>query len=438
MIYSEIYFRQRQKISIFVIFLTFIFSVFSFLMIFSGKAMPSKASKIFLKRVEITNLTPVQSTIFWQTNEKSSCSIIYGEDKKKLNKVSFDERDVINKKNEYFNHYAILRNLQSDKNYYFAFICSNQKIIRPDGEYFSFKTPKNNLNLNKFSPISGRILRENLTPVSEGVVLLTIPEKKVYPLSFLIKNAGEWLIPLNFFYSLETNEEIILNGKERALIEIFTEEEKKKTTITGSIEDLLKKNHLVVIGKQYDISNEENVLSAFDKIEINKNIFEVIYPQEGALIPGKRPLIKGLGIPFSAVYIKIYGKNKVYSSNVNVDSNGRWNYVLPEDLSLGKYSSVFISKTQKGEEIKITRNFVITGVDAFEGKVLGTATEEADLIPTTPISSPTITSSTPTPTLIVYNSPTISKIKDLGNFDGFSILIGLSFLILGFGILFVF
>lgn len=433
MIYSKIYFKQRQKLPIFIIVFTLIFSTLSFFLIFSGKATPSRASKVLVNRVEITNLNPIQTTVFWQTNGKQICSLVYGESKNNLNKIVFDERDIEKEKKPYLNHYIVLKNLIPNKDYYFVIICQNQKIIKPNGDYFNFRTPNTISNLNKFAPISGKILKENLSPVSEGIVLLTISNKKIFPLSYLLKNSGEWIIPLNSFYSQDNYEEERIEENDQAVIEILTEDG-KKTTIIGSLKKLSEKNQVVIAGKNYNLQEEDNVLSAIDKINQEKNVFEVIYPKQEALIPGKKPLIKGLGIPFSLVSLTIKGENRQYSANVYIDKNGFWSYIFPENLSLGKYQAIFISKNEKNQEVKIERNFTITGNDAFEGKVLGTASQESEIKPTYDLIAP---STTPTQTIYYSPKPSVS-LPVSGNLEFLPIVASFSFILTGIGILIIF
>lgn len=435
MIYSEIYFKQKQKISSLVILLTFLLTLTFFLSIFYKHAIPSKASKINIKRVEITNLSPIQTTIFWQTNEKQQCWLIYGEEKNKLDKIVFDDRDIKEQKKKYFNHYSTLRNLKSGKTYYFSIICDNKKIIKPDGQYFSFKTPETINNLTKLNPISGKVLNENLLPLSEGIILLSINNKELFPLSYALKNSGEWLITLNSFYNKNDFLEKNLTENEIATIEIFTEDN-KKTTIIGSLKKLSEKNQVIIIGKNYNLlEDESNVLSASDFNDINKNKIDIIYPKENSLIPGKRPLIKGIALSHSFISLNIKSDKKNYSINLKADKNGNWLYSLPEDLDLGKYQIIFLTKDEKGKDINIIRNFTITGNDAFEGKVLGTASQESEIKPTynLPSLTPTEKIIYTSPTLILSKKPPVS-----GNTDFLSIIASLSFILAGIGILFIF
>lgn len=429
MIYSDLYFKQKQKVSNFLMIFTFVFSVLIFSSIYRKLRITSRASKIDLKRIEITNLNPIQATIFWQTETKETGWLIYGEKENILDKIVFDDRDIATSQNKYFNHYVTLKNLKNDTTYYFMIISDNKKIIRPDGKYFSFKTPKTISNLTKLSPISGKILNENLTPLNSGVVLFSINNKNLYSLSFLLKNSGEWLIPLNSFYKQDNISEVAIGENDKATIEIFNEDG-KKTTLIGKIKDLLSKTQILIIGKNYNLSQEENVLAAIDKNE-NKNIIDVIYPQEGAIIPGRQPLIKGFSYPYSEINLTLSSKTKTYSTKIKADKNGQWNYSIPEILDLGDYTLTFLTKNDKNQDLKIIRHFKITGNNAIEGKVLGEATNSANIItPTNIIPSPTM----------IYDSPTIipTNMPKSGNFNYLTVLSSIAFLLAGVGILLVF
>ncbi|GIW64967.1 MAG: hypothetical protein KatS3mg092_0900 [Patescibacteria group bacterium] len=227
MIYSDLYFKQKQKISIGLIIIAFFLSFVIFISIFKGAKIESRASKSDLKRIEITNLNPIQTTIFWQTETKETGWLIYGEKENILDKIVFDDRDLTTSQNKYLNHYVTLKNLKNDTTYYFMIISDNKKIIRPDGKYFSFRTPKTISNLTKLPPISGKILNENLTPLNSGVVLFSIKAKNLYSLSFLLKSSGEWLIPLNSFYKKDDINEVVIGENDKATIEIFNEDGKK-------------------------------------------------------------------------------------------------------------------------------------------------------------------------------------------------------------------
>ena len=85
MIYSDFYVPRENKLPtvigfLFIFFISVIFSRF-----FLGLAGSSKASLKVAKRVEIVNLSPTQTSIFWQTDQKESGWVLYGEAENKEN-----------------------------------------------------------------------------------------------------------------------------------------------------------------------------------------------------------------------------------------------------------------------------------------------------------------------------------------------------------------
>lgn len=434
MIYSNLYLEKKIKFPIFLL-LIFFLSFFLFFSILNKTAQPSKASLIKLKRIEITNLTPVQTTIFWQTDEKITSWLMYGEVEKGITNIVLDDRDTSEKKGLYFNHYATIRNLKPDKKYNFFIMVDNKKVVKPNGSYFSFKTPKQILSLNKLSPANGKILEKNLQPLPETIVLLTVNEK-IIPIFTKSKETGEWFLPLNYFYNFKDDKEELLTGKEVIKIELFNEKNglNEKTTLTSKLEDVTKNTQILIIGRDYDLLNQEGKVLSSEDYKSNFD-FQIIYPQNNALIPGKRPLIKGKAQPFSNIKIIIESKKKI-SANVKADSLGFWNYSLLEDLDLGKYKLTAKTINEFNKEIYLTINFTIIDNGGFEGRVLGTASGEPTIL-----ISPTPTSTyydEPTKK-VIFISPTLpTKLADTGLADLFPIFGGLSFIIMGLGILLVF
>lgn len=433
MIYSNLYLEKKIKFPIFLLLVVF-FSFFLFFLILNKTAQPSKASLIKLKRVEITNLTPIQAIVFWQTDEKLTSWLMYGEEKKGITNIILDDRDTSEKKGLYFNHYATLRNLKPDKKYNFFIVINNKKFTRPDKSYFSFKTPKQISSLTKLSPINGKILEKNLQPLPETIVLLTVNEK-IVPIFTKSKETGEWFLPLNYFYNFKDDKEESLTGKEIVKIELFNEKNglNEKTTLISKLEDVAKNTQILIIGKDYDFLNQEGkVLSSTDNKEDLD--FQIIYPQNNALIPGKRPLIKGKAQPFSNIKILIESKKKI-SANVKTDKLGFWSFSISEDLDLGKYKLTATTIDKFNKEISLSRVFTIIDNGGFEGKVLGTASGEPTMLP-----SPTSSSYYNQPTeKIISTSPTLpTKLVKTGLTDLFPIFSGLSFITIGLGILLVF
>ena len=422
MVYSNLFTEGRDKKIPTLLGIVLIgFVVVFFFNLMGRSAVPSKASKITLKRTEVTNLTPIQATIYWQTDSAGMGWIIYGEKQQELTRIALDDRDVSEKKSAYINHYVTIRNLKPGGHYYFAVISQNQKIVRPDGALFEFSTPTTSLAKTKIDPATGKVLQANLNPLPNAVILLYVDEKTV-PRSGRTKDSGEWLIPLNSFYDKETLEEKSLSGGERTRVEVISEEG-GISTITSKLGDLALNAETIIIGKNYNFVEADNVLSAsagFKNDTRNETGVEIFFPEEGALIPGKKPLISGVSLPGAEISI-VVNSLKTYSAKIRANRDGKWSYVIPEDLELGEHTITIKTKDREGKEVTLSKKFTIIDNGGYEGKVLGTASGE-----------PTITyapTATPTPTA----SPPVSGITSLVPVIG-----GISLLIIGGGILLVF
>ncbi|MCS7092918.1 MAG: fibronectin type III domain-containing protein [Patescibacteria group bacterium] len=441
-VYSKIFLKKKYQISksiflfIFFLFIVNFFLGLSFNQRLGLISKNTRASKMELKRLEITNLSPVQTTIFWQTEEKTTGWVVFGEKKETISTPVFDERDTSDKKNSYFNHIINLRGLRPDKEYFFFIISNNVKIGSNGNQPFRFKTPKTISSLTRLEPISGKVLKENLSPLSAGVVILSFTEEKIFPLSTLVKESGEWLLTLSSFFNKETLEEKGLTGNEKVRLEIF-DEQGKKTSIVGDLGQLTKKNHTVIVGKDYQVSEiKGEVLSLFSTSEERSKI-EIIYPKEGSLIPGRRPLIKGTALPIEKVFLRIISRdNQVNLSQVlSVNKDGEWSYLVPSDLPLGDNQLILLTTDENKKEVRKVVNFRVIGNDAFEGRVLGTATIPAALQTPSPTPLP---SPTPSYDASFTLSPSVTEavvtLPSSGSISSFSLL--LSLIIIAVGVFF--
>ncbi|MBI3366042.1 fibronectin type III domain-containing protein [Candidatus Roizmanbacteria bacterium] len=423
MIYSQMYLKHQGKVPTIVGVLIACFVGLLMIRFFSQTPLPSKAEKKILKRVEVTNLSPNQVVLYWQTNEKVPGWVIYGMKSSQLDKIAYDERDLITKKQPFIHHYMVLKNLHEDQLYFFKLVGDNTLLSNNNESSFSFKTPKNIANSKGKNPAYGKVIKSNGTPLVNGVVLVSIGN--TFPLSALTKPFGEWLIPLNMLFEKETYLTRTLGDKEQLRIEILSEENQVSNIIT----DLSKVSPLpqtIVIGSNFNFVGSENVLSAttFRETEKTTKEIDIVYPRENALIPGYSPLIKGVGLPDNEVLIEVHS-DTVFSSKVKTDDKGVWKLNLPSNLSPGEHTITIKTRDKDGNLITVERKFVI----AKNGEqVLGTATPEATI---------TLPLATLTPTkLPIYSltpKPPVSGGTITTPFIG-----GTSLIILGLGLILVF
>jgi len=408
--YTNLYLKNKPKVPFpLAILIVFIITLF-FANLFHKKPLPSKATKKLLKRLEITNLTPNQATIVWETEEKTTGFILYGENEKKLTSIILDERDTVNNKNKFFFHYVNLKNLSPGKKYFFVIVSDNQMIKKYEDEPFSFFTPKLQLPNKTPTLIYGKVLQETNIPLVNAIVFLNV--KDYYSFSSFTKETGEWLIPLNVFYSLKDLTPKVPSSSEKVLIEIISENG-LKTKVEGEIKKLSPIPQPLFIGRDYSFIFEEQVLGATFEKEINKKEeIKIIYPEEKAVIPGFTPLIKGKAIPGNEVLVNLLPMtgNKNYSARLKTDKYGFWSIRFLENLPLGSYQLIARTKSKDNKEIEVKREFRLVGNQAIFGRVLGEATPSATIVLSpTPTSQilPTETLQSPTPSpMIFYSTPT--------------------------------
>jgi hypothetical protein len=439
MIYSELYLKQKIKLPTVIGVLLVIFIMVVFSRFFLGLAGSSKASLKVAKRVEIVNLSPGQVSIFWQTDQEESGWVIYGEGEGKENKIVLDEKDLNNigqKKGKYKIHLTTLKELTPGKKYFFKMVSDDDHIIvQPNGNSFNFITPQSNLSgLQNISPAFGKVLQSNsVGPLINSYILLSV--KGGYPLLTQIKSEGDgsWLIPLNQIYNKDSQKILTIANKDKIIIEIITSEGAISTitTVKSKISPL-PQTTIFIKDKNFSFIEDENVLSASTDLTIpTNNQIDIIYPKEGVLIPGKIPLIKGVGLPQTIIEITINSK-KTYSTVITSDSRGNWSYLPPEDLELGPHTIILKTKDQDGKQLIIQRKFTIIALQGNEGRVLGTATSEPTIIFTsTPIPPIPTTPLKITTTIIV--TPPVS-----GSNVFWTIFSSLSLIIIGGGILLAF
>jgi len=435
MIYSQLYLKKRNYVpvplAILIIFLLIIF----FSRLFHRTSQPSRASKKMLARLEIVNLNYNQATIFWQTNEKTTGYLLYGESRNKISNLKIDDRDTPTKKNQFFYHVVNLRNLSPQKQYFFLIVIDDRPLRQENGEPFSFFTPS--LQLENKSPklIYGKILQSNNLPLENAVVFLNSGQH--YSFLSVSKASGEWLIPLNIFYQKDNLKAKIPTVNEKITIEILSEEG-EKTTATGKIDQFSPLPQPLIIGKNYNFLFEENILGVEDQVKSVKdsdNDIDIIFPKENAIVPGYTPIIKGRAIAGKEVFLTIFSldnSTKNYSARIKVDKNGYWSLRFLENFLPSRYQLVLQTKDQNNKDIVLKRDFRLIGNQAIQGKILGEATPSATIIPDpTPTLFDTLI---PTPTIVITPTTPVSggsNIFWLSVFGFLSIIFGLR-LLLGF------
>ena len=441
MSYSDLYFNQKKGTSP-ILFGIALLSLVGFMAFFfkTGNVTTSKASKIKIASHRIVNLSPQEVGIFWQTNVPQESSIIYGEVKPE--KFILDERDSTNQKQAYIYHYAIIRNLSESKKYYYRIVTDEGMFPALEEEPLFFTTPYNRNIRSNLRAAYGKVMLINTDKAVENAFVFLNFEKKYYSLMTMTKSDGSFVIPLNYFVDLNTNDEILPDPNEVTEIEIFNNSNRVK--IKAKINQTNNLPTIILGGEDKDLTQVEQVLAATTKTETKnentKNINEsmlIIFPKENSIIPASRPLIKGVVTPNKSVIISINSKPE-YVFRTQANKIGEWKVVPEKSINAGDYILTLTSEDEKGNQYLVKRNFSI----AKNGEqVLGEATAEPTLEPTTqavPLSTPTTTLISPTTDINQYITPTASPPVSGSNNSNWLIIISSSLMIIGLGVLFVF
>lgn len=430
MIYSQIYLKNKVKIPSIIVLLLILIIIFVFISIFTKSTVTSKASITVVKRVNETNLLPNQVTIFWQTARKESgCVFLYNQYKQLVRTSTFifhDERDLEQNKYLFYNHYATLKELDKGKKYFYKLGGGNKKAcLTQYDSFYSFTTPETILPTSNFQPACGKVIQSNGGALVDAIVILSI--SNIYPVSVRTKSKGEWVIPISNFYAKDTLKPLMPKINEQVTIEIISEE-LKSSLVTTDFSQVSPLPQTIIIGNKYNF--KDNVLAITDTIKYKaasqaKDI-DILFPQADAVIPGRKPLIKGIAKPNREVLV-IVEAIRSFSTKIISDKDGLWKVIPPIDLDPGEYKITAITEDSQNKQIKIQRKFYIA--KSGEG-VLGQATAE----PT--ITAPEL-SVTPSPTSEILSTPTSTPVVAGTNYNNL-IFGSISLVVIGLGLMLAF
>ena len=303
---------------------------------------------------------------------------------------------------------AIISGLNANTTYYFRVRVGTKTYILPSLISETISTPKE-VKEKPISPAYGKVLLSSTKPYANGLLIYEVDG--YYPLAVLTKETGEWLLPLTGLIEKTSNSITPVADSTPLFIKLFAYPDGIIRTIVSQTRPMRK---AIIAGTslQYAKSTqneEESVLgiSSQDFSSQTKNISNITYPKENALIPGNTPLIRGTAQMGSDITVLIQAPGRQYSYRTKADEKGDWLIQYPLVLGPGKYTIVATIENNKETPIILRRIFNI--IKSGE-QVLGVASGSPTLIPTYGSLVPTIAptgglSPTQAPTTIQY--PTV-------------------------------
>ncbi len=442
--YSELYTQSHYRFTKHLAVVALIVVVSTVIFFISQDSSPTRASRKNLVEHEIVNLTPQQVGIFWEADEADEGWVIYGENPNSLQNIALDERDIRGEKQKRRYHYAVLKNVQPNTDYYYKIVSDNELIDQENGSPFELKTPTSTTATTSMSPIYGKMLQTNGQAAQSSFAMVLIGN--AYPLFSLSGNTGEWLIPMQYIINKQTQSPLSVTEDTLITIQLFDDE--SRSMVRSTISRSRPIPQPITLGNNYSFISETDVLSVQDKKPLQqsrpKNQVEIRFPKQGAVIPGVAPLIKGYGIPGKPVEARIDSK-PTFSERVVVNNDGEWNIPVRTSISPGTYKLTIETENSTGDTVTMERDFTL--IKSGE-RVLGEhdeATPSGTLTPTVVVTTATptpTTARTPTPSLQISPTPiltgtvTATPAPPVSGMNIIPIMVaGLGMVALGFGVM---
>lgn len=394
--------------------------------------------QIRIEKFEIGNVTEKDATVFWQTAEKTTGELRIKKEKNGVEEILLDDRDIAQSKIPRYNHFITVSNLSPSTLYYFVLV--NNGTVSDIKNPYTLETMPELSKTSTLPPYYSKIKTMDNTSISDAVVIMRFAQSR--PIMTLTGSKGGFLLSLCCMRDISTGNLLKVDSDTRIDLELI-DENKNSLHVLGSYDSLISYDKSFVLKSKSDRlvlkekekpkliakNNTTNVLGAQASAS-----FSLIYPKENAVIPGRRPLIKGTAEKNSTVTLSMLNNTKI--NKVTSDNDGIWSFIPTFDFPQGKQSIQVSINSQNTKVYTIKREFTI----AKSGEVvLGDATASATLTPTTIASATPTIISVDNPTPIATLSATPTRILPPSGLTTQHIgIISASLIFLGIGILFVF
>lgn len=213
--------------------------------------------------IQITNVSDTAFTVAYTTDDIVIGTISFGTDPEKLDQIALDERDQLSQKvNEYQAHSLTTNNLTPNTTYYFT-IKSGTKKIDNNGKPFMVKTGSViSSSPTTQIPMAGIVVGPKGKPASDGLILVTI--NGAQKISGLIKNNGNYSIPLNNLRTSDLSSYYLLDDSSVIKIEAISNNLLSNVNITSN---QLSPVPFITLSKNYNFSDSNTIKRNIKKPE---------------------------------------------------------------------------------------------------------------------------------------------------------------------------
>ena len=207
----------------------------------------------------------------------------YGEKEEELDKVAYDERDLAPATQAYTYHYAVLKNLKANTDYYYQIVNSKGAYADNRNKPFFMKTPQYNSQKYSFKPAYGKATLGSGLPARNIFVLLQIEDKR--PCLFSRRRRGNGLFHSTYLWDRMSGK-IVSDISDKLKVEIeYLGEGNQSSIVTTTLAGIVPCNK-PLCWEKLQLTCKGEVLSATDKESSSvKPAFFVSYPVENAIIP---------------------------------------------------------------------------------------------------------------------------------------------------------
>ncbi len=367
--------------------------------LFQTKAGPTQNPK----DVRITNVTDTSFTVSYTTDDKVIGTLNLGTSENNLDQTILDDRDQLSQAvNAHNVHYITAKGLDPETKYFFKITSGTSQFDNNGSDYFVVTGSTINTDPPSQNPISGNVVQEDSSPLSEGIAYVSINGAE--DLSTLVKSAGNYILPLNSARTNDLTNYFTFDDNSIINIEIQTPNQSSSVSVS---QNQINPVPLITISNNYDFSSpitpsptENSAQTSFSDLNSIKGSSEPIIsiPSKNQEFNSQRPQFKGMALANEIVEISIHSDEKI-KTQVSTDGNGNWTFTPPNPLSEGNHTITISSINSSGIVKNITQNFSINS-SAPNPSVTQTPEPTQDLTPTPTEEVITPTASlTPAPTL---------------------------------------
>lgn len=219
--------------------------------IFITRATPD----ITPKNIILTNIEDQSLTVSWQTPLEITSFLSFGPTGNEH--IAIDDRDE-NTLQTHTMHYVTFKNLQPNTTYKYRIISGKLK-----SEIFEVTTASPATAQNGQKPVIGSVLEEN-EPLNEGIAYLSISGAVTQ--SALVKNSGNFLIPLSFTRKADLSDVFEPVGNETAKVTVISDKGEANTVFNLHSYQLLPP---LKIGRNVDLTVPQD--NQFKEFDLNKD-----------------------------------------------------------------------------------------------------------------------------------------------------------------------